>query len=47
VYVRGLGGNPSLLLPGLKEQTKTEYSLASPLPTILEIGFPNLLGAKK
>jgi hypothetical protein len=27
--------------------TKTEYLLALLLPTILEIGFPNLLGAKK
>jgi hypothetical protein len=27
--------------------TRTEYLLASPLPTILEIGIPNLLGAKK
>jgi hypothetical protein len=33
--------------PRSERLTRTEYLLASPLPTILEIGFPNLLGAKK
>jgi hypothetical protein len=37
----------TLLLLNSEALTKTACLLASPLPTILEIGFPNLLGAKK